>query len=100
MLLYAANIYTLKPIIQYASLVGPPFPLPFAYWTSQNKVLTQYVPSTLKLRIIECYPYPHISYGSYNTQQFLPRGEKQSISRAAGSNILNVIQINFRLQKD
>jgi hypothetical protein len=74
------------------------FFLLFTYWTSQNKVLNKYVSSALKLKTIECCP--RVSYGSYGTQQSLPRSEKQSISRAAGSKILNVIQINLRLQKD
>jgi len=73
------------------------FFLLFTYWTSQNKVLTKYVPTALKLKTIEFCP--RFSYGFYDTQQFLLRSEKQSISRAACSKILNVIQINFRLRK-
>jgi hypothetical protein len=94
-----SKIHTLKPIIQYASLVGHPFLPPLHVLDfSKKKVLTKYVPSAAKLKTIECSP--HFSYGSYDTQQFLSRSEKQSISRTAGSKILNVIQINFRLQKD
>jgi hypothetical protein len=66
----------------------------FTYWTSQNKVLTKYVPPALKLKTIECCP--RVSYGSYDTQQFLPLSEKQSISCAAGSKILNLTEINFK----
>jgi hypothetical protein len=73
------------------------FFLLFTYWASQNKVLTKYVPCVVKLKTTECCP--RVSYGSYDTQQFLLRSEKQSISHAAGSKILNVIQINFRHQK-
>jgi hypothetical protein len=74
------------------------FFLLFTYWTFKKKLLTKYVPSAAKLKTIEFSL--HISYGSYDTQQFLPRSEKQSISRTAGSKILNVVQINFRLQKE
>jgi len=54
----------------------------------KKKVLTKYVPSAAKLKTIECSP--HFSYGSYDTQQFLSRSEKQSISRTAGSKILTL----------